>query len=246
MRTRNTAVAAIENAQVQSTQRRTAILLAAARLFAQKGVEATTVREIARDVGVLSGSLYHHFPSKDAIAFEVVHNYLSDLLSAYREVLAHEQRPRRAFRALVAASLLAAHRHPYATDVYQRERARFIARNGPNELAAATDEVQQTWLRVLDRGQEAGEFRRDVPVWMAYRMTWDALFHSAPGAASAESTAEHAELLASLVLDGVGTATAAPIRRQSPVLHPVSCSISAAKSKTAPQISEERRVDRRA
>ena len=45
-------------------------------MFARKGIGATTVREIADAVGVLSGSLYHHFESKDTIVDEILNRYV--------------------------------------------------------------------------------------------------------------------------------------------------------------------------
>src|SRR5215472_18769414 len=49
------------------SQRRARMLELAGELFAQKGYRATTVREIADAAGILSGSLYHHFDSKESI-----------------------------------------------------------------------------------------------------------------------------------------------------------------------------------
>jgi AcrR family transcriptional regulator len=48
------------------------ILEAAARLFCARGYQATTVRDIAREVGILSGSLFHHFASKEQMLVEMV------------------------------------------------------------------------------------------------------------------------------------------------------------------------------
>ncbi len=190
----------------RGTPRRGAILDAAARLFAQRGVGATTVREIAGDVGVLSGSLYHHFPSKEAIADEIVQSYLRDLLTAYREVLSVPSHPRDAFRGLVAASLGAAQRHPHATDVYRSELRR---RGRASELTAAAGEVEQAWLQVLERGRELRVFRGDVPLWVVYRMIRDALFRSRPseGTRTPEDQRATAEVMTSLVLDGVRART---------------------------------------
>jgi len=56
----------------QAVDRRDVILERAADLFARQGVAATTVREIADAVGILSGSLYHHFASKDEIVDAIV------------------------------------------------------------------------------------------------------------------------------------------------------------------------------
>jgi AcrR family transcriptional regulator len=51
-------------------QRREEILDAAVRLFCEKGYEGTTIRDIARAVGVTEGLLYHYFPSKAALIAE--------------------------------------------------------------------------------------------------------------------------------------------------------------------------------
>src|SRR5262249_57938903 len=47
------------------SERREEILAIAAKIFADKGYASTTVREIADAAGILSGSLYHHFDSKE-------------------------------------------------------------------------------------------------------------------------------------------------------------------------------------
>ncbi|HEX3947502.1 MAG TPA: helix-turn-helix domain-containing protein, partial [Acidimicrobiales bacterium] len=73
--------------------RREAILNAAAQLFASKGVAATTVREIADAVGILSGSLYHHFRSKQSIVEEILTSYLEDLHKGYTSVLTERATP---------------------------------------------------------------------------------------------------------------------------------------------------------
>lgn len=43
------------------------VLVAARQLFKEKGFAKTTVRDIAAAVGILSGSIFHHFPSKEDI-----------------------------------------------------------------------------------------------------------------------------------------------------------------------------------
>ena len=56
----------------------------AGELFAQKGYRATTVREIADAAGILSGSLYHHFDSKESIGDEILSIFINDVLADYR------------------------------------------------------------------------------------------------------------------------------------------------------------------
>jgi AcrR family transcriptional regulator len=51
--------------------RRAALLGAAARLFNEAGYEGTSMRHLATAVGILPGSLYHYFKSKDDLLFAV-------------------------------------------------------------------------------------------------------------------------------------------------------------------------------
>jgi AcrR family transcriptional regulator len=63
----------LTDADGQATDRRSQIVDAAARLFAVFGYEATSVRQIADEVNILAGSLYHHFATKD----EMLHDFLA-------------------------------------------------------------------------------------------------------------------------------------------------------------------------
>src|SRR5262245_43417994 len=58
--------------------RREEILETAAALFASSGLR-TSLKEIADACGILPGSLYHHFESKEALVVELVEGYHSDL-----------------------------------------------------------------------------------------------------------------------------------------------------------------------
>src|SRR5262250_3129246 len=58
--------------------RRTEILQAAASLIASSGLR-TSLQEIADAAGILPGSLYHHFESKEALLIELIRHYHADL-----------------------------------------------------------------------------------------------------------------------------------------------------------------------
>ncbi|MEM6105725.1 TetR/AcrR family transcriptional regulator [Mycobacterium sp. 050272] len=61
-----------------SGTRRTEILQTAASLIASSGLR-TSLQEIAEAAGILPGSLYHHFESKEAILIELIRRYQDDL-----------------------------------------------------------------------------------------------------------------------------------------------------------------------
>ncbi|AYJ50299.1 TetR/AcrR family transcriptional regulator [Rhodococcus sp. P1Y] len=59
--------------------RRTEILDAAAQLFASSGYVGTSLKDVADQCGILAGSLYHHFESKESIAVELLERYQVDM-----------------------------------------------------------------------------------------------------------------------------------------------------------------------
>lgn len=62
--------------------RREAILATAAALFAQKGFFAASVAELAEACGTSKSLIYHYFPSKEDILFEVMDGYIQSLAEA--------------------------------------------------------------------------------------------------------------------------------------------------------------------
>jgi TetR/AcrR family transcriptional regulator, cholesterol catabolism regulator len=160
------------------SERRDVILQAAARLFAEKGVTASTVREIAESVGILSGSLYHHFDSKASMVEAIIISYLDDLRQRYAAVVAADSEPRECLAALVRESFATIEAHPYATEIYQNDQAYLRSLPRSAYLRAAAAEVQQTWLTVITSGVASGDFRDDIAPQVFYRFMRDAVWLS--------------------------------------------------------------------
>lgn len=60
-----------------ASETRQRIVAASLKLFAHKGIAATTTRDIAAEAGIAEGTIYRHFPSKEAMADEIfLENYL--------------------------------------------------------------------------------------------------------------------------------------------------------------------------
>ena len=49
-------------------------------LFSQKGFNNTSVRQIAREVGIKESSIYNHYPSKQAILDEILKTFQNQLI----------------------------------------------------------------------------------------------------------------------------------------------------------------------
>lgn len=162
----------------KGTTRRREILDEAARLFANQGVTATSVREIADRVGMLSGSLYHYFPSKDSMVEEIIVSYLDELLERYEAALDDERTPTQSLGELLRASLTTIEHHPHATVVYQNDAAYLLTLPRGEEIERRAERVPETWLGVIESGVAAGEFRSGIPPRVFYNMLRDALWRS--------------------------------------------------------------------
>ncbi|WP_327151886.1 TetR/AcrR family transcriptional regulator [Nocardia sp. NBC_01329] len=161
--------------------RRDQIKSVAAQLFVENGVAGTSVRDIAEGVGMLSGSLYHHFPSKDAIAFAILSDFLIDLNSRYRSVLPHVNGMREELRALVHSSIEIAEAHPYATEIYQNEKS-YHGPGAPGEIADAVRAAHTFWIDAATRASTCGELRAGLdPVEFARMLResvwWSIRYH---------------------------------------------------------------------
>jgi len=68
------------------------IVSAAAKVFRTKGYHAATVRDIADEVGLLKGSLYHHFDSKEELLYLVVKEPIAQMYRTMSEIAAADGR----------------------------------------------------------------------------------------------------------------------------------------------------------
>jgi len=86
---------------------RAALLDAARELFAERGVTETSRDDIAERAGVTRGALYHHFPSKNAVAVAVIEAFDEELADRVVAAAARGTDPfdrlRRAARAYIDA-----------------------------------------------------------------------------------------------------------------------------------------------
>jgi TetR/AcrR family transcriptional regulator len=79
--------------KVESSPAALQIARAAARLFAEKGYEATSVREIVMAAGVAKPTLYYYFQSKEGLAHALITGSLIVLGSTLEQIVSHVADP---------------------------------------------------------------------------------------------------------------------------------------------------------
>jgi AcrR family transcriptional regulator len=186
-------------------ERRAELLATAAEVFARQGYNATTVRQIADEAGMLAGSLYYHFDSKESMVDEILSAFLDSLWAGYDTVLAAGLGPRETIQALVTESFREIDRHLSAVAIYQKEARHLSAQPRFGYLADSQEKFERVWLATLERGAATGVFRADLDLRLAYRFVRDTVWVAAswyrPG--GQHSPEEIARQYLSMVLDGI-------------------------------------------
>lgn len=86
----------------KTTRKRSAeVLDATARVFHEKGYEATSIQDIADELGILKGSVYYYITSKEDLLFEVLEEVHSKALDTVRQAVDIDGDPLQKIRAYV-------------------------------------------------------------------------------------------------------------------------------------------------
>src|SRR5499433_3040674 len=158
------------------SERRAHLVVLAGELFAQKGYRATTVREIADAAGILSGSLYHHFDSKESIGDEILSSFINEVLADYRGAVASAGSPRAVIEQIVRSTSRTLARHRAALAMLQNDWSYFAALPRFAYLPKALREIERIWVTQLELGKECGIFRGDLDAKLTYRLLRDVLW----------------------------------------------------------------------
>lgn len=173
--------------------RRQALIAAAARLFRQRGFEGTTVRDVARECGVQSGSLFYHFRSKDDLLEAVMLEGMQQFAAAACRPLDAVQSPRERLRALFLGHLEALHGggDEQAVVISEWRSLRGPARR---RVVRRRDRVEAVWRDALAAAQAAGLVDGDLRLLrlaMLGALNWTLQWYRRQGPLSLEQLAEN-------------------------------------------------------
>ena len=169
----------------QPATRRDELLELAAVMFAERGLRATTVRDIADSAGILSGSLYHHFASKEEMVDEVLRSFLDWLFERYQHIIDSEPNPLARLEGLFMASFDAIEHHHAEVVIYQDEAKRLSAHPRFGYIDELNVRQRKMWVDVLNEGISQGYLQADLDVDLVYRFirdtTWVSVRWYQPG-----------------------------------------------------------------
>jgi AcrR family transcriptional regulator len=151
--------------QIRSEETHNRILSSSAKLFAEKGYDATGVAEICGAASVSKGSLYHHFGSKQEIFVELLKGWLQELDGELGAAITRS--------ASVPEALMEMARQVRGVFTTAGEQAHLFmefwqqARRDPEvwkELIAPYRRYQEYFARLVAKGIEEGSIRRQDPM----------------------------------------------------------------------------------
>lgn len=145
------------------------LLSIARRLFAQKGFDATSLRDIAEVAQITKAALYYYFPNKDALYERVVIESMDALLAEVQEAVSRSPTPMQKVRAFLHAS----------AESMEQRRDQWVAGSNAFWQAGATgrrglalhqrDAYEQLLRSCIQDGIACGELRAVDPA-MAGRL----------------------------------------------------------------------------
>jgi AcrR family transcriptional regulator len=152
--------------------KRRRILEAAVRVFAERGYESSRVGDVAREAGVAYGLVYHYFGSKDAVLDAVLREAWGRLLAALAQAEGTGSGAADQLALAVKIVLRTWSDDPDLVRLLVREVIRSPVIQDELDLIG---QAFATFERIVQGGQAAGEFRRDVDARLAAFFVYGAL-----------------------------------------------------------------------
>jgi AcrR family transcriptional regulator len=139
------------------------ILDAALEAFAEKGYHGTTTRQLATRSGLSVPGIYHHYPSKQDILFDLMMVIIDELIERSKQAVASAgPDPRRQFDALVE-SLLRFHMFRSRGAMVSTSELRSLEPDNRVAYVARRDEQQRMLDKIILAGVESEQFTTPYP-----------------------------------------------------------------------------------
>ena len=183
------------------------VLEVAARLFREKGYLATGTREIAEAANMKSGSLYYHYPSKEALLSAVMTLAIEKLTDSVSQAIADtpdSEGMRGRLRNAIRAHLQVIHEHVDMM-IASRQSLNLLPEESRDAHVRLRENYAQVWRELLESGKASGDVARDADVVLIEMFLLGALNWTSEWFDPARLSFDRlSQGLMDLVLDGAG------------------------------------------
>ena len=132
------------------------VVASAARLFAERGYQATSIGDLSEATGLAAGGLYHYIGSKEQLLVRICDELLEPLLVEARAIVAQDTPAEAQLRALLRAWLVHIERHRHHMLVFAQERRVIQSDKQWQQVRRQRREFVQILDDLLARGEAAG------------------------------------------------------------------------------------------
>jgi AcrR family transcriptional regulator len=175
------------------------LMRAAAHLFKNRGYERTTVRELGAAVGIQSGSLFHHFKSKEAILLGVMEETIIINMARMLDALSDATDSSSKLLALIRCELNSVHTDTGEAMSVLVYEWRSLKPEKQAHILQLRDEYETLWLTAIQEGVEAGLIAQDPFILrrlLAGAIGWSTTWYRPDGDLSLEELAKQTLKLA--------------------------------------------------
>lgn len=130
------------------SDRRSQLLAAAERLFAERGYLAVRLEDIGAAAGVSGPAIYRHFPNKESLLVELLVGVSTRLLAGAREVQTRNPAPADALDGLIDFHLGFAFGEPDLIRIQDRDLA-YLPEAAEKQVRKAQRQYVEVWVGVL-------------------------------------------------------------------------------------------------
>ena len=186
-------------------KRKQEILRVAARIFRQKGYNATSMNDLAAACGLFKGSLYHYFKNKEEILRETIQSYFDYLMPHLDQIDSSTASPKERLRMSLEIQLRSIEANRDAVSVALRED-RSVQNPYRQAYVAQRNRLEAHLAGILEEGIEKGVFRK-----LDVRMTtkailgmcnWATIWYNRGGRLASSEIARH---FADIAISGIET-----------------------------------------
>src|SRR3954451_15487623 len=140
-------------------RRRSDVVAAAARTFAEQGFHATSMQDLVEATGLTAGGLYHYIGSKDQLLVRICDQLMEPLLERVRDIVAADAPADAQLREIVRAWTAHVEAYRHHMRVFQQER--HVLERGAQwrEVRRRRKAFEELLAGVLERGERDGSLR---------------------------------------------------------------------------------------
>ena len=155
------------------------LLQGAAYLFHKQGYAKTTVRELANFIGIQSGSLFHHFKSKDDILANVMHETIIYNHARLLDAIQQSQEPEQQLKNLIKAELISISGDTGSAMAVLVYEWFALSKERQDELLKLRNDYEELWFGVIRQLRDQGKIQHNPFIWrrllggaIAWTVTW--------------------------------------------------------------------------